>query len=235
MTLRAVFFDVGNTLLFPYPSVSHVVREILADEGHTHDLSAIDAYMPLVDAYYEDRYRTDDTFWTDEGETSEVWIGMYSLLCRKLGIEDGAERIARRVYDEFGESERWRAYDDVEPAFGRLRDRGLRLGIISNWDQRLAGLLDGLGLGKYVDTVVSSASVGLHKPDPRIFELACSRLEVLAHDAAHVGDHHYADIVGATAAGMTPVLIDRWGGSDEAATRFVRTLDDLECVLGLEE
>ena len=59
--------------------------------------------MPLVDAYYEDRYRTDDTFWTDEGETSEVWIGMYSLLCRQLGIEDGAERIARRVYDEFGE------------------------------------------------------------------------------------------------------------------------------------
>src|SRR5450759_3198291 len=99
MTLRAVFFDAGNTLIHPYPSVSHVVREILMDEGHLHDLSAIDAYMPLVDAYYEDRYRSDDTFWTDEGETSQVWIGMYSLLCRRLGIADEPERIARRVYD----------------------------------------------------------------------------------------------------------------------------------------
>jgi putative hydrolase of the HAD superfamily len=235
MTVRAVFFDVGNTLLFPYPSVSHVVREVLADEGHMHDLSAIDAYLPLVDAYYEDRYRTDDTFWTDEGETSQVWIGMYSLLCRELGIEDGAERIARRVYDEFGDPARWRAYEDVEPALVRLRARGLAIGIISNWDRRLEGLLGGLGLGSYLDTVISSASVGLRKPDPRIFELACERLGVSANDAAHVGDHHYADIVGASAVGMVPVLIDRWSGADEGAGLFVRTLDDLECVLGLEE
>jgi putative hydrolase of the HAD superfamily len=226
---------VGNTLLYPYPSVPHVVREVLADEGHIHDLSAIDAYMPLVDAYYEDRYRTDDTFWTDECETSEVWIGMYSLLCRQLGIEDGAERIARRVYDEFGDPGRWCAYDDVEPAFARLRERGIALGIISNWDRRLEGLLGGLGLGKYLDTVVSSASVGLHKPDPRIFELACERLGVAAGEAAHVGDHHYADIVGATAVGMTPVLIDRLDGSTAHEGRFVATLDELERVLGLEE
>lgn len=235
MTLQAVFFDVGNTLLFPYPSVPHVVREVLADEGHIHDLTAIDAYMPLVDAYYEDRYRTDDTFWTDECETSEVWIGMYSLLCRKLGIDDGAERIARRVYDEFGDPDRWKAYDDVEPAFARLKSRGLGVGIISNWDNRLAGLLDGLGLGKYIDTVVSSANVGLHKPDPRIFELACERLGVATQDAAHVGDHHYADILGAEAVGMIPVLIDRWDGTDAGNGLFVRDLDDLECVLGLEE
>src|SRR5664279_420058 len=141
--IRAVFFDVGNTLIFPYPSVSEVCREILADEGHIHDLSAIDALMPLVDEYYEDRYRTDDTFWTDEGETSQVWIGMYSLLCRRLGIADEPERIARRVYDEFGDPGRWRAYADVEPAFRRLAARGVRLGIISNWDRRLSVLLGG--------------------------------------------------------------------------------------------
>ena len=233
--IQAVFFDVGNTLLFPHPSVSEVCRQVLAEAGHIHDLSAIDAVMPLVDEYYEDRYRTDDTFWTDECETSQVWIGMYSLLCRKLGIEDGAERIARRVYEEFGDPARWCAYSDVEPAFARLKARGLTIGIISNWDGRLEGLLGGLGLGGYIDTVLSSASVGLHKPDPRIFELGCERLGVVPSEAAHVGDHHYADIVGAEAVGMTPVLIDRWDGTNEGTGRFVRTLDDLECVLGLEE
>ena len=72
MALRAVFFDVGNTLIQPHPSVSEVVRQILAEEGHIHDLTAIDEIMPLVDEYYEDRYRSDDTFWTDEGRTAQV-------------------------------------------------------------------------------------------------------------------------------------------------------------------
>jgi putative hydrolase of the HAD superfamily len=232
--IRAVFFDVGNTLLFPYPSVSEVCRQILADEGHIHDLSAIDALMPLVDEYYEDRYRTDDTFWTDEGETSQVWIGMYSLLCRRLGIADEPERIARRVYDEFGDPARWKAYDDVMPALRRLQGRGLALGIISNWDRRLSSILDGMGLGELLSTVVSSAEVGLHKPDPRIFELACARIGVEPAQAAHVGDHHYADITGAHAVGMVPVLIDRHDSPDVQSGLFLRTLDDIERVLGLE-
>jgi putative hydrolase of the HAD superfamily len=233
-TLRAVFFDVGNTLLQPHPSVSEVVRQVLAEEGHIHDLRAIDELMPLVDEYYEDRYRSDDTFWTDEDRTSQVWVGMYSLLCRKLGIDIGAEQIAARVYQEFGDPARWRAYPDVEPAFERLKRRGLRLGLISNWDNRLSGLIDGLGLGAQLDTIVSSADVGLHKPDPRIFELACERLGVEPSEAAHVGDHHYADIVGAQAIGMRPVLIDRHAESPAWRQGYVVTLDDLECALELE-
>lgn len=225
-------FDVGNTLLYPFPSVSHVVREILVDEGYCHDLEAIDAFMPLVDEYYEDRYREDDTFWRDEEETSAVWVGMYSLLCRRLGIDMDAERIARRVYDEFGFAARWRAYDDVRPGFERLREQGLRIGLISNWDKRLAGLFDGLGLAPLVDTIVSSAEVGLHKPDPRIFELALDRLGVSAEHTAHVGDHQYADILGAEAVGMLPVLILRHEDQAAASTApYISTLDELEAYL----
>lgn len=227
---RAVFFDVGNTLLFPYPSVSVVCKEVLARAGHVRDLAAIDALMPMVDAYYEDRYRDDDTFWTDEGKTSGVWVGMYSLLCRQLGLAEDAEDLARRVYIEFGDPARWRAYDDVEPALRRLKGAGLSLGVISNWDGRLAWVLDGLGLASWFDTIVSSADVGLHKPDPRIFELACARVGVAPRDAVHVGDHHYADVVGATAVGMGAVLIDRHGTS--GASSAITSLDDLESALG---
>jgi putative hydrolase of the HAD superfamily len=227
---QAVFFDVGNTLLFPHPSVSEVCRQVLLDAGHVRDLDAIDEYMPLVDAYYEDRYREDDTFWTDEGETNDVWVGMYSLLARKLGLDEDAEELARRVYEEFGRADRWRAYDDVVPALMRLKQRGRRLGIISNWDRRLAGLLDGLGIAGLLDTIVSSAEVGLHKPDPRIFQLACDRVGVQPGDAVHVGDHHYADILGASAVGMIPVLIDRQETPDP--DRGIDTLDALEAFLG---
>jgi putative hydrolase of the HAD superfamily len=227
---KAVFFDVGNTLLFPHPSVSEVCRQVLLDAGHVRDLNAIDEYMPLVDAYYEDRYREDDTFWTDEGETNDVWVGMYSLLARKLGLDEDAEELARRVYEEFGRADRWRAYDDVLPALMRLKERGHRLGIISNWDRRLAGLLDGLGIAGLLDTIVSSAEVGLHKPDPRIFQLACDRVGVQPGEAVHVGDHHYADILGASAVGMIPVLIDRQETPDSG--RGIGTLDALEAFLG---
>ncbi len=226
--LRAVFFDVGNTLLYAHPSVAEVCRQVLGAAGHTHDLAAIDDIMPLVDEYYEDRYRADDTFWTSEEEVSDVWVGMYSLLCRRLGITEDAESIARRVYDEFGHAARWRAFDDVVPALERLRDRGVRSGIVSNWDRRLPGLISGLGLDRLLDTVVCSAEVGLHKPDPRIFELACSRLDVEPAQAAHVGDHYYADVIGARIAGLTTVLLDRRGRCPAAGVRAIASLDELD-------
>ena len=82
--------------------------------------------------------------------------------------------------------------------------------------------MDGLGLTPELETIVSSAEVGLHKPDPRIFELACERLGVDPVEAAHVGDHHYADIVGAQAVGMLPVLIDRHAASITWRQGYVR-------------
>lgn len=231
-SLRAVFFDVGNTLLYADPSVSEVCRQVLAEAGHVRDLDVIDSFMPLVDAYYEERYEEDDAFWTDEERTSSVWVGMYSMLCRRLGIEDEAVALARRVYDEFGRPDRWSAYADVRPAFERMKARGLRVGIISNWDSRLVGLLGGLGFDDVLDDIVSSADVGLHKPDPRIFELACERIGVEPAQAAHVGDHHYADILGASAVGMRAVLIDRHGVVDPADVP-IRSLDELDAALGL--
>lgn len=225
----AVFFDVGNTLLYPYPSVSRVVEEVLRDAGHVRDLAAIDDLMPLVDEFYEDRYRADDTFWTSDDAATDVWVGMYSLLCRRLDIPEGdAVILARAVYEAFGEAECWRAYDDVAPAFKRLRTAGVKIGIISNWDSRLARIFDDLGLTPLVETVVSSAVVKLHKPDPRIFELACKRIGVRPQACAHVGDHYYSDVLGARAVGMTPVLIDRHGAGCAMSVACIRTLDDLE-------
>ncbi|MDO8963127.1 MAG: HAD-IA family hydrolase [Coriobacteriia bacterium] len=228
----AVFFDVGNTLLYPYPSVSVVVEEILREAGHVRDLEAIEQLMPVVDEYYEDRYRADDTFWTDDAGAMDVWVGMYTLLCRRLGLDQRvAPVLARAVYDAFGEPERWRAYDDVRPAFERLRAAGVKVGIISNWDTRLERIFAGLGLLDLVDVIVSSAAVGLHKPDPRIFLLACARVGVEPGSCAHVGDHYYADVLGARVVGMWPVLIDRHGVGCPISVACIESLEDLEVVI----
>ncbi|MCL2504026.1 MAG: HAD-IA family hydrolase [Coriobacteriia bacterium] len=232
----AVFFDVGNTLLAPFPSIPHVVQEVLAEAGYATDLSAISALMPLVDEYYEKRYQEDETFWTDDDRTVDVWVGMYSLLCKHLGIDSGSGtgHFAHRVYHEFGSGHRWRAYDDVVPALVRLRKRGMRVGLISNWDSRLSGIVADLGLADLIDLVVSSADAGLYKPDPQIFIHALQGLGVEACRAAHVGDHVYADVVGARSVGMLPVLIDRRRKEKAAeGVRHIHTLDELDDALGL--
>ncbi|MCX8007565.1 MAG: HAD-IA family hydrolase [Coriobacteriia bacterium] len=236
MRPSAVLFDVGNTLLEPHPSVSVVCQEVLAGYGHVADLEVIESLMPLVDAYYEDRYRADDTFWTDEEETSSVWVGMYSLLCERLGISDRAADIARRVYDEFGRPERWRPYPDVVPVLSVLREAGIATGIVSNWDTRLASLIGGLGLGGLFDVVISSADVGLRKPDPRIFTLACSRLGIDPESAVHVGDHYYADVLGARAVGIAPVLVSRTGETPplSGACAVIRSFRELLPLIGLD-
>jgi putative hydrolase of the HAD superfamily len=231
----AVFFDVGNTLIRPNPSVGAACAEILLSAGHDRPLADIEALLPIVDDYYEDRYRADDTFWTSDEAAKDVWVGMYSLLCRRLGLDESeAPVLARQVYDSFGSAERWVPYPDVIPAFERLRARGVRIGIVSNWDTRLESILHGIGLGGLIDTIVCSAVEGLHKPDPRIFELGCARLGVRPGASAHVGDHAYADVIGARAAGMRPVLIDRHGtGAYERTGGVARiaTLDRLEDAL----
>lgn len=230
--LSTVFFDVGSTLLRPHPSVAEVCRQVFSDAGHEYDLATIEQYMPLVDQYYEDRYSEDDAFWVSEEATSAVWVGMYTVLCNELGLHDEAPVLARRVYEEFGSPDRWALYDDVVPAFERLRARGVVIGIISNWDTRLAGVLAGLGVSEYFGDVISSAAVGLRKPDPRIFELACARIGAAPERAAHVGDHHYADFYGALSAGMQAVLIDRSGAVLPDRT-LIHSLDALEAALGI--
>jgi len=232
---QAIFFDIGNTLLRPHPGVSEVCRQVLSRMGHSEDLSKIDALMPLVDDHYEQRYREDDTFWTCEERASEVWVGMYSLLARELELDCDHAHYGRLVYDEFGYAGRWSPYEDVLPLLKRLHDNGLRLAVISNWDSRLTSLLDDLGLAHYFELVISSADVGLHKPDPRIFKLACDRLGVAPSEVVHVGDHYYADMLGASSAGIRPVLIDRGGTYRLGSNNKICSLDSLESHLGLTQ
>jgi putative hydrolase of the HAD superfamily len=82
-----------------------------------------------------------------------------------------------------------------------LRERGLRLGVVANWDCALPEQLERLGLDGLVDTVVTSARAGVAKPDPAIFELALNELGVPADRALHVGDEQI-DEDGARAAGL---------------------------------
>lgn len=225
--MKAIFFDAGNTLLYPFPSVAEVFRTVLAAHGHDVDTGRIEAQLPHAEDMYERQYQADDTFWMREDRASDLWSDMYAAVLRGLGVNGRADELGRCVYEEFGDSRWWTTYPDVFPGLERLKEMGFRLGMISNWDTRLPDLCHGLGLSTYFDFVISSANLAVHKPNPRIFELALERAGVAAPEAFHVGDQYYADVLGSRSAGLVPVLINRTGEPVKADCIVVASLGEL--------
>jgi putative hydrolase of the HAD superfamily len=231
--IEAVFFDAGNTLLKPHPSMEEVCMEVLAAHGYAVTPEELDRGLQESEKYYEDRYWTDDTFWASEAEAEEMWTRLYALLMRELGVAD-PEGMGAVMYDEFGKGSRWALFDDVLPALRALSEAGLLMGIISNWDARLSSLCLELDLSPYLHFVISSACVGRIKPEPSIFRMALQRAGVGAEHAIHVGDHYYADVLGARSVGLTPVLIDRAGRAERAGSfdcLVIRSLTELPALL----
>jgi putative hydrolase of the HAD superfamily len=155
-------------------------------------------------------------------------MAFYQANCHAAGDADGLVRLRRRcgqlLADELGlerpgeqlvpvlaDAVCYRVYDDVPPTLRGIAERGLRVGVVSNWDCSLPEVLEAVGLE--VDVVVDSASAKAVKPDPRIFLAALRRLAVEPDRVLHVGDTPAADGNGARAAGIDVRIVDRGGES----------------------
>ena len=118
-------------------------------------------------------------------------------------------------------------FADVMPTLHAMRAQGLKLGIVSNWDESLLSHTDELGLTPLFDAIVGSLAVGYEKPNKRIFEIALERLALAPDQVIHVGDMYVSDVVGARRAGIRPVLLDRFDLMPEADCLRIATLDEL--------
>ena len=225
--IKAVLFDVGSTLLFHSPDIDGVFYEAAQSRGHSPSLEELSAFLPEVYRFYEDEYQKDGDFWCCPEGSVEIYLKMYRYLCRHVGLQADAEGIAREVYRLYLGAAYWRIYEDVLPCLETLRERGLRLGVISNWGTFLKGLLCDLGLEPYFEVIIASADVGCRKPDPAIFELALERMGLAPHEVLYVGDNPEADGEGALAAGITPVIIDRLSRHEDYALTRISSLAEL--------
>ena len=147
---------------------------------------------------------------SDEGRDAESLADLRGrcaeLLSRELGTEVSTETLVDSI--------RFTAYPDAAPALRRLREEGLTLICVSNWDISLEQVLDRCGLAELLDGAVSSAEAGARKPDPAIFTAALEMAGCKADEAVHVGDTAEEDVEGAGAAGIRVLLLDRDGGGD---------------------
>jgi putative hydrolase of the HAD superfamily len=122
---------------------------------------------------------------------------------------------------------RFRPYPEVPGVLEQLRAAGRTVVVVSNWDVSLHDVLERTRLRPLVDAVVTSAEFGVAKPDPAIFAHGLKLAGAAAADALHVGDDIEADVEGARAAGITPVLVARDGAAGPPGVRVVATLDGL--------
>jgi len=211
--LKAVLLDVGHTLIRPSRPVEDVLWHVLREEGYEDiSMTAIRRGMVRGARFLGRVYGRDNSIWVSEEAVRRFWCQFYTLILSNAGVEEvQIERIAPLTYDRFQEPEAWAVFPDVWPALEALRQRGLLLGVISDWGTQLTELLHGLGLSKYLDFVVSSAVVGVAKPNPAVFYMALARGGLTPEQAIYIGDAYPLDVIGATATGITPVLIVRDG------------------------
>ena len=205
-TILAVTFDVGGTLIHPWPSVGHVYADAAAGNGW-RNLSP-----EILNENFAAAWRARRNFQHTRKNWADLVDRTFAGLCEPLP----SRSFFTAIYQRFAQADTWRIFEDVLPALDRLASLEIPLAIISNWDERLRPLLRELRLEGYFETVVISCEVGFIKPSPVIFGHAARRIGVAPEHVLHVGDSPAEDIAGAQTAGFQAVLVERQESSSSA-------------------
>ena len=196
--ITAITFDVGGTLIEPWPSVGHVYAEVAARWG-------IDAAPEALNRGFAEAWQARRAF----DHSRAAWQRLVNQTFLAAGGVQPSEACFDAIYRRFAEASAWRVFADAQTTLEALAARGLRLGVVSNWDERLRPLLAELNLTKHFGALIISCEAGHTKPDRQIFLRAAAELRCEPAAIVHVGDSVQEDAEGALAAGLQAVLVDR--------------------------
>jgi putative hydrolase of the HAD superfamily len=218
--LQAIFFDVGNTLLFP--DRAHILAPLQQRK-----------LVPSLEQWHTIERRTkkefDEALQHEGKKDHSFWYLFYSHLLEELGVHDDTMRDAMVKATRI--SANW---SEIRPG---TREILLRLGrryplaVISNADGKISGLLERCGIADCFRTITDSGLVGYEKPHPAIFEAALHAMDAAPERSLYVGDVCSVDYLGATRAGMQAILFDVCGAYRESDLPRVESLEDLEMKL----
>ena len=204
MALKAVFFDLGLTLIRT-ASFPEIYRRILARFGVTASIDDITRAQEATE-------KETDTSTYVESRRKEFWRDYNASLIKKLGVTENVVFLAEKIDELWWDCSHVQLYSDVEPTLSQLKARGLKLGLVSNgFTKDLTHILGELDLRKWFDAVVCIESCNCAKPNKEIFLYALDRLGVEPNEAVFVGDSVEQDYEGAFNVGIRPFLVDRDG------------------------
>ncbi len=226
-SFKAVFFDVGGTLIRVHPSVGDVYAKHArafgfsgtADELNKRFRSQWKKMGGIESLGNKSGAEVEEKFWKD----------LVFEVFQPFGGLDHFDKYFKLIFEVFRDGSNWKIYEDVieSQIFGKLKERKIILGVISNWDSRLTSTLDSLELADHFKFILPSAVVGSAKPDKKIFDEAIRLSGVEPHEACHIGDEVKTDFDGARNAGIHAILLDRDNQFDESIQPKVRSFFEL--------
>ena len=226
-----VCFDVGFKLLDERTDAHTLLSAVLIERGHDVDATALRAAQQATGRWYHQRYHTlDNGDWSSDAAIRALWLQFYEHLFTTLDPTLDHAMLADTLISHYETPANWQIFPDVLPTLAALRERGVRIGVVSDWSSALRPILHHSGLSRYLDFVVGSADSGYAKPLSDLYRLAVDRAQVPAHQIIHIGDSYYADVLGARAVGMEAALIDR---HHRAPRTDCRVLHDLREILAV--
>jgi putative hydrolase of the HAD superfamily len=220
--VKVIFFDVGNTLLFPNRERIHAplaASGIRLENEHLRDLEC--RTKNQFDGIMTNKGSTDHSFW---------WM-FYSQLLSEIGFKDDAVR--DRLVASIRNSGNW---DTIRPGTSeQLLEIGkqYRIAVISNADGKIEDVLRRCGIADCFQTITDSGLVGYEKPHPEIFHQALKSMNAAPDESLYVGDVYSIDYLGATGAGMQAVLMDVPGAYRDQGVARVESLAELQNWLGV--
>jgi len=218
--IKFIFFDVGNTLLFPNRQRIHAP---LTERG----------IAPAAEHLRELECRTKNQFdgmMTSNGSTDHsFWWMFYSQLLTEIGVAD--EGVRDQLVSSVRNSANW---DVIPPDTAEHLDaigEDYAIAVISNADGGIANVLRKCGIARCFRTITDSGVIGYEKPHPEIFRLALQSMNALPEESLYVGDVYSVDYLGATRAGMKAILMDVAGAYRDKSAPRVASLSELRAAL----
>ena len=197
--LQWIVFDSTGTLMTPAPEPAQIYHQTAAKFGSARSVDQVrdDLRAAMRRHFFGDS--VDDP--TDEGFERERW--------RRI-VADTVPEIDRANFDtafqslwqHFAEPSSWHLFGDVTATLRRMRSRGYRIAIASNFDARLRPIVAGLGLDELVDEILISSDLGFSKPSTQFYRMAADRLQASVPESLlMIGDTYRGDVEAAERAG----------------------------------
>ena len=219
-SIEAVLFDAVGTLIHSRGSVGEIYRNIAIKYGS--DVPAETLQTGFL--------RETASHGTPVNQAG--WKTLVHAVFLQHGPFPQFEEFFAEVYAFFQSGHSWKCYPETESVLTYLAKKHYRMAIVSNFDQRLFGILSDLGINQFFSAVVTPNFNGQAKPESGIFIDAITKLGVPPERALFVGDDPFLDFAGARTAGLKAILIDRESSNPPASS--IKSLSELLQILNVD-
>jgi putative hydrolase of the HAD superfamily len=229
--IRAVLFDLDGTLRFNRPNGTEAFVQFSAELG----LSFCAEERRKVERWTHSFWSGKHSGFARESDDPEAfWLNYTHNMLKAAGVQDDSMALAQAIRHAFDERYHPEPYihPEAHTVLRAVRDEGYTLGLVSNRVEDLMPVAAALRLGDYFHFTLSSGQANSYKPDTRIFLQACEMAGAPPSECLYVGDNFYADVVGAQAAGLVPVLLDPNDVFPDAGCVKIKCLSELLSVIG---